>query len=287
MSEVADRESLRARRPSPDLTSMRGCLHRLSSSTDGGVDAGSRAGAGAAQPNKQRARKLQGVGLLGSSSAPPGAPGAPSAAPLDPDPRSPSRRAPIVHSPRAAEQRRGPSARSLAKHPSCAAACRPLADSPLGGSAATGRPAPGGPARSALRPPPWPSPSLLPSPNGLRQRSSINRKGKRKAVGYGRDLKSYFTQRSSSTPSTHGSGVGLEALEREEVVLQTQVESTDDVAVPMPVEDVEGQAGGGVNSSREQTQDKDASDQEMVKMMTSLVMRPLQELALSNGRIPT
>ena len=26
---------------------------------------------------------------------------------------------------------------------------------------------------------------------------------------------------------------------------------------------------------------------EMVKMMTSLVMRPLQELALSNGRIPT
>ena len=47
MSEVADRESLRARRPSPDLTSVRGCLHRLSSSTDGGVDAGSRAGAGA------------------------------------------------------------------------------------------------------------------------------------------------------------------------------------------------------------------------------------------------
>ena len=47
MSEVADRESLRARRPSPDLTSVRGCLHRLSSSTDGGVDAGSRAaGAG-------------------------------------------------------------------------------------------------------------------------------------------------------------------------------------------------------------------------------------------------
>ena len=32
------------------------------------------------------------------------------------------------------------------------------------------------------------------------------------------DLKSYFTQRSSTTPSTHGSGVGLEALEREEVV---------------------------------------------------------------------
>ena len=65
------------------------------------------------------------------------------------------------------------------------------------------------------------------------------------------DLKSYFTQKSStsSTPSTHGSGVGLEALEREEVVLQTQVESTDAVAVPMPVEDVEGQAGGGVNSS--------------------------------------
>jgi len=26
MSEVADRESLRARRPSPDLTSVRGCL---------------------------------------------------------------------------------------------------------------------------------------------------------------------------------------------------------------------------------------------------------------------
>jgi len=71
------------------------------------------------------------------------------------------------------------------------------------------------------------------------------------------DLKSYFSQGSSSTPSTHGSGVGLEALEREEVVLQTQVESTDAVAVPMPVE---GQAGGGVNSSREQTQDKDASD---------------------------
>ena len=47
MSEVADRESLRARRPSSDLTSMRDCLHRLSSSTDGGVDAGSRAGAGA------------------------------------------------------------------------------------------------------------------------------------------------------------------------------------------------------------------------------------------------
>ena len=65
------------------------------------------------------------------------------------------------------------------------------------------------------------------------------------------DLKSYFSQGSSSTPSTHGSGVGLEALEREEVVLQTQVESTDVVAVPMPVEDVEGQAGGGVNSSRE------------------------------------
>ena len=78
------------------------------------------------------------------------------------------------------------------------------------------------------------------------------------------DLKSYFTQRSSSTPSTHGSGVGLEALEREEVVLQTQVESTDAVAVPMPVEDVEGQAGGGVNSSREQTQDKDASDQGII-----------------------
>ena len=71
------------------------------------------------------------------------------------------------------------------------------------------------------------------------------------------DLKSYFSQGSSSTqaqagstPSTHGSGVGLEALE---VVLQTQVESTDVVAVPMPVEDVEGQASGGVNSSREQT----------------------------------
>ena len=78
------------------------------------------------------------------------------------------------------------------------------------------------------------------------------------------DLKSYFTQRSSITPSTHGSGVGLEALEREEVVLQTQVESTDAVAVPMPVEDVEGQAGGGVNSSREQTQDKDASDQGII-----------------------
>ena len=46
MSEVADRESMRARRPSPDLTSVRGCLHRLSSSTDRGVDAGSRAGAG-------------------------------------------------------------------------------------------------------------------------------------------------------------------------------------------------------------------------------------------------
>ena len=78
------------------------------------------------------------------------------------------------------------------------------------------------------------------------------------------DLKSYFSQGSSSTPSTHGSGVGLEALEREEVVLQTQVESTDAVAVPMPVEDVEGQAGGGVNSSREQTQDKDASDQGII-----------------------
>ncbi|XP_039794835.1 uncharacterized protein LOC120660387 [Panicum virgatum] len=91
--------------------------------------------------------------------------------------------------------------------------------------------------------------------------SGSNRKGKRKAIGYGRDLKSYFSQGSSSTPSTHGSGVGLEALEREEVVLQTQVESTDADAVPMPVEDVEGQAGGGVNSSREQTQDKDASDQ--------------------------
>ena len=47
MSEVADRESMRARRPSPDLTSVRGCLHRLSSSTDGAVGAGSRAGAGA------------------------------------------------------------------------------------------------------------------------------------------------------------------------------------------------------------------------------------------------
>ncbi|XP_039837539.1 uncharacterized protein LOC120698119 [Panicum virgatum] len=93
--------------------------------------------------------------------------------------------------------------------------------------------------------------------------SGSNRKGKRKAIEYGRDLKSYFTQKSSTsiTPSTHGSGVGLEALEREEVVLQTQVESTDAVAVPMPVEDVEGQTGGGVNSSREQTQDKDASDQ--------------------------
>ena len=78
------------------------------------------------------------------------------------------------------------------------------------------------------------------------------------------DLESYFTQRSSSTPNTHGNGVGLEALEREEVVLQTQVESTDAVAVPMPVEDVEGQAGGGVNSSREQTQDKDASDQGII-----------------------
>ncbi|KAG2628445.1 uncharacterized protein LOC120699107 isoform X2 [Panicum virgatum] len=88
--------------------------------------------------------------------------------------------------------------------------------------------------------------------------SGSNRKRKRKAIGYGRDLKSYFSQGSSSTPSTHGSGVGLEALE---VVLQTQVESTDVVAVPMPVEDVEGQASGGVNSSREQTQDKDASDQ--------------------------
>ena len=37
MSEVADRESLRARRPSPDLTSVRGCLHRLSSSTGAGA----------------------------------------------------------------------------------------------------------------------------------------------------------------------------------------------------------------------------------------------------------
>ena len=75
------------------------------------------------------------------------------------------------------------------------------------------------------------------------------------------DLKSYFSQGSSSTPSTHGSGVGLEVLE---VVLQTQVKSTDAVAVPMPVEDVEGQAGGGVNSSREQAQDKDASDQGII-----------------------
>jgi len=94
--------------------------------------------------------------------------------------------------------------------------------------------------------------------------SGSNRKGKRKTIGYGRDLKSNFIQRSSNTASTHGSGVGLEALEREEVVLQTQVESTDAVAVPMSVEDVEGQAGGGVDSSREQTQDKDASDQGII-----------------------
>ena len=47
-------------------------------------------------------------------------------------------------------------------------------------SAATGRPAPGGPARSALRPPPWPSPSLLPSPNGLRQRQH-KQKGKKES----------------------------------------------------------------------------------------------------------
>ncbi|XP_039823060.1 uncharacterized protein LOC120685296 [Panicum virgatum] len=94
--------------------------------------------------------------------------------------------------------------------------------------------------------------------------SGSNRKGKRKTIGYGKDLKSYFTQRSSNTASTHGSGVGLEALEREEVVLQTQVESTDAVAVPMSVEDVEGQGSGGVDSSREQTQDKDASDQGII-----------------------
>ncbi|WVZ62382.1 hypothetical protein U9M48_012139, partial [Paspalum notatum var. saurae] len=107
--------------------------------------------------------------------------------------------------------------------------------------------------------------------------SGSNRKGKRKAIGYGRDLKSHFSQGSSSTPSTHGSGVGVEALKREEVV-QTQIESTDAVAVlmpveeveglkgraaivPMPVEEVEGRAGGGANSSREQTQDEDANDQ--------------------------
>ncbi|WVZ95617.1 hypothetical protein U9M48_041353 [Paspalum notatum var. saurae] len=47
--------------------------------------------------------------------------------------------------------------------------------------------------------------------------SSRNTKGKREAVDYGRDLKSYFSKGFSTTPSTHGSRVGLEALEREVV----------------------------------------------------------------------
>jgi len=72
------------------------------------------------------------------------------------------------------------------------------------------------------------------------------------------DLKSYFSQWSSSTPSAHGGGVGLEALE---VVVHTQVESTDAAAVPMSIEEVEveGRADSGANSSREQTQDENAN----------------------------
>jgi len=137
--------------------------------------------------------KEQGNCRASASLAPPALhPALPALPPLDPDPRSPSRRAPIVHSPRAAEQRRGPSARSLAKRPSRAAARRPLADSPLGGSAATGRPAPGGPARSALRPPLGPRPRCSQVPMDSGSGSSINRKGKRKAVGFGRGTKKIF-----------------------------------------------------------------------------------------------